>query len=238
SSSPVTGTPGAARAVPAPEGPLAATGLLFRAQRIALEQDYLPGGKHGQYPGTHDQPVPPTGTGFQRRGHRRVHPNPSITRRRADHRGPLLERKSATVPAGEAGGRCPLGHSGRPAQRITARGCGKGPLRRASAAPQRARRGMVLSSSSGVMLPTILLPLPGGGEWKMLLRILPITCISQGLQSNFRVSTSSPCTSCMGATLVRTPVTPLACFGQRLKEKRRQCLVIITGTSPASSWAS
>src|SRR5690606_34186989 len=40
----------------------------------------------------------------------------------------LLERKSATVPAGEAGGRCPLGHSGRPAQRITARGCGKGPM--------------------------------------------------------------------------------------------------------------
>src|SRR5690606_39819498 len=108
---------------PAPEGPLAATGLLFRAHQIALEQDYLPGGKHGQYPGTHDQPVPPTGTGFQRRGHRRVHPNPSITRRHADHRGALLERKSATVPAGEAGGGWTSGHSARPVHRITPSEC-------------------------------------------------------------------------------------------------------------------
>jgi hypothetical protein len=41
----------------------------------------------------------------------------------------------------------------------------------------------------------------------------------------------------MSETLLRTPVPPVAYLGHRLKEKSRQCLVIITGTSAASSWA-
>ena len=39
-------------------------------------------------------------------------------------------------------------------------------------------------------------------------------------------------------TVPFTPITPLACLGHRLKEKRTQCLVIIRLTSPSSSWLS
>ena len=68
----------------------------------------------------------------------------------------------------------------------------------------------------------------------------PTTCISQGLQSKRSVSFSRPLTSCSGSarTVPCTPVTPLACLGHRLSEKRTQCFVIIRLTSPGSWIAS
>lgn len=68
------------------------------------------------------------------------------------------------------------------------------PRRRDTVAPrlpvtQCGARGMVFSRSSGLMWPTTL---PGCGMLRMWPFILPMMCISHGLQSNFRVSTSSP----------------------------------------------
>lgn len=51
------------------------------------------------------------------------------------------------------------------------------------------RLGKVFSSSSGLTEATML---PGSGIFRIWFFILPTTCISQGRQSNFSVSTSSP----------------------------------------------
>ncbi|MNY54602.1 hypothetical protein D3C86_1904960 [compost metagenome] len=73
--------------------------------------------------------------------------------------------------------------------------------------------------------------------WRL---ILPTTCISQGLRSKRKVSFSLPLINIKGSALIVpcTPVTPLACLGHRLIEKRTQCLVIMRLTSPSSSCAS
>src|SRR5450830_693567 len=70
--------------------------------------------------------------------------------------------------------------------------------------------------------------------------IVPMTCISHGLQSKRRVSFSRPLMSCNGSALTVpcTPTSPLACLGHKLNEKRTQCLVIIRLTSPSSCAAS
>ena len=80
----------------------------------------------------------------------------------------------------------------------------------------------------------------GGGLARMCFFIFPITCISHGLQSKRSVRRSPPLISVIGSarTCPCTPVTPLACFGHRLNEKRRQCLVTISDTSPLSSCTS
>src|SRR5690606_37915667 len=66
---------------------------------------------------------------------------------------------------------------------------GQGALSRAQG--RAGLRLMVFTRSSGLMKPTMLLALPGWGWLRMWPFILPMMCISQGLQSNLRVSTSS-----------------------------------------------
>lgn len=67
--------------------------------------------------------------------------------------------------------------------------------------------------------------------------IAATTCIPQGLQSNRSVYVSSPLFRVIGSVRI-WPCPPLACFGQRLNEMRRQCLVIISATARGSWCAS
>ena len=70
--------------------------------------------------------------------------------------------------------------------------------------------------------------------------VAPTTGISQGLQSERSVQVSSSVLKVIGSAFScpYTHCTPLACFGNRLNEKRKQCWVIISDTSPGSRCAS